>query len=155
MYKIKEIHMKPGQGVDIIGDEIEVLELADGSTREVVKNQNHAMTIGINDYAADPRNPTEADHELARQKISEKLRTLLADSDADLVAQAAVLTGQLNAEREAKARLVQERDSERTAKQTAQQELQAERSARQALAAQLEEVRNEAAVTRPAQPAGE
>jgi exonuclease VII large subunit len=49
------------------------------------------MAIGINDFAADPRNPTPADHELARQKIAEHVAKVTGQAAASPIAEVAVL----------------------------------------------------------------
>jgi hypothetical protein len=87
------------------------------------------MAIGINDFAADPRNPTPADHELARQKISQKLAELLTVDDADLVAQNAVLAAKVENERKAKDTLRQEVETVKAERSKIEQDLAAERAA--------------------------
>jgi hypothetical protein len=73
--KIKSIEWTPA-GVNVFGDEVEVLQLADGSTREIPV-KGYAEPVGINDFAADPLNPTPEDHKTAKLKIAEHLEKIM------------------------------------------------------------------------------
>jgi ABC-type phosphate transport system auxiliary subunit len=140
--KIKRIEFIPGVGVNITATKTRTLYDETGAP-VVIDEQEVPMAVGINDFADDPTNPTKADHELARQKISEKLSELMQQSDADLVAQTAVLTGQLQAERNT--RLQREADLEKE-KQLAVElaaSLKAERAEKSKLAERLEKVNAE------------
>lgn len=62
---------------------------------EVLIDSEKPIPIGINDFAADPFNPTDAEQAAAVEHIKSRLNELLVDQDAGVVAQAAVLTDSL------------------------------------------------------------
>lgn len=140
--KIKSIEYTEA-GVNILGDEVEIVTLQDGSTREI-KLRGYAAPMGINDFGGD--------QDLARQKIAEHIAKVTGQAVASPIAEVAVLQAERDAERAAKLVALQERDAR-------QAELESERAARQLAEAQKEaalaevrEVKLREASIRPALP---
>ena len=77
--RIKRVEFIPGSGVNIIGEEVEVLQLADGGTYDrVVKG--YASPVGLGDFDT---------LEVGTAAISAKLEGLLGANLRDIVADAA------------------------------------------------------------------
>lgn len=114
-------------GVNIIGDEVEILELADGTTREI-HVKGYAAPMGINDF--------DGDQELARQKIAEHVAKVTGEAAASPIAEVAVLRAE-------KQQLEAQLNDERITRAKAEQELSTERTARQLAEAQRNEARDQ------------
>lgn len=95
--KIKSIEIIPGAGINVMHVRQRTLYDADGRP-VVIDEQEQPSAIGINDFAADPENPTPHEQEIAKQKIAERLREVLPPADADALANASVLQTRLNNE---------------------------------------------------------
>ena len=135
--KIERFEFIPGSGLNMMGVETRTVYDAQGNPEEIVVSRQ-PMAIGLHDFAADPANPTEAEITLGKQKISERLRTLLTDSDADLLAENARLVARAQSVESAKQAVQTELETERAARQATEAALQTERTAKQAVEAELQ-----------------
>jgi len=106
-------------GVNILGDEVEILELADGTTREL-KVRGYAAPCGINDG----------------KDIGAHMTKILGEAVALPIAERAVLQAERNQERAAKQALETELQTERAARQLAEAQ-------KEVALAEVERVRNE------------
>lgn len=112
-------------GVHIRGDEVEVLELADGTTREIRK-RGYAKALGINDFNGD------------RAAMLDEAERLIGKNIAGLATTNVELTESLRAERQAKEQAIAERDAERKAKADAQNAVIKERAEKAEMVTKLE-----------------
>lgn len=116
------------QGVHMRGDEVEVLQLADGTTREVRK-RGYAKALGIKDFNGD------------RAAMLEEAQRIAGRNIAELATENSRLSSALNDERQEKERITAEREAERRARHQAEQAILAERAEKAQLANQLEQAR--------------
>lgn len=118
--KIKSIEYTES-GVNIIGDEIEIVTLQDGSTREI-KLRGYAAPMGLKDFGDDP--------EFAKQEIEKHVAKVVGNAAAKPIAENVVLQAELIKERQAKEQIIAERDAERAEKLVLRQERDQQRGGR-------------------------
>lgn len=112
-------------GVNMRGEEVEVLELADGTTKEFRK-RGYAKALGINDFGGD------------RAAMLAEAERLSGKNIADLATTNVELIESIKSERQAKEQAIAERDAERKAKADAQNAVIKERAEKAELVTKLE-----------------
>lgn len=117
-------------GVHMRGDKVEVLDLADGTTREIRK-RGHAKALGIRDFGGD------------RAAMIAEAERIAGLNIAALATDNVAIADNLREERAAKDRAIAERDAEREAKSQLEKAVLAERAEKAKFAEQLEKANAE------------
>ena len=85
--KLKKIEFIPGVGINIIGTNSRTL--FDENGVPVVHEKRECFAVGIGDFAADPKNPTEQEIKKFKNKIKSELADMAGITESDLLAELA------------------------------------------------------------------
>jgi len=94
--RFKSIQIKP-KGVNIEVERVEILELADGTTREQIVGD--VFCVGLGDVAQDAKNPTEQELAAHYARVDEICGARLGKTLADAIADATASNDQIAAAR--------------------------------------------------------